>query len=123
MVSMVLYLPGSIWILARAKGWGLDNLANGFAVNVVSRLLPDSNVIFLLDLLPAEASGNFLNSLLLCIQVLSSPGPPLPVFPPVDRWSGQDPIPSRPQNAIDLYQVQSICMYMGRISIWQPTEF
>jgi len=105
MVNMVLYLPGSIWILARAKGWGLDNLANGLAVNVVSRLLPDSNVTDLHDLLPAEAFGNFLNSLLLCIQVLSSPGPTLPVLLPVDGWSGQDPIPSRPQNAIDLYQV------------------
>ena len=105
MVTMVLYLPGSIWILARAKGWGLDNLANGLAVNVVSRLLPDSNVTFLLDLLPAEVSGNFLNSLLLCIQVLFGPGPTLPVLLPVDGWSGQDPIPSRPQNAIDLYQV------------------
>ena len=96
MVTMVLYLPGSIWILARAKGWGLDNLANGLAVNVVSRLLPDSNVTDLHDLLPAEAFGNFLNSLLLCIQVLSSPGPTLPVLLPVDGWSGQDPIPSRP---------------------------
>jgi len=53
MVNMVLYLPGSIWILAIAKGWGLDNLANGLAVNVVSRLLPDSNVTDLHDLLPA----------------------------------------------------------------------
>ena len=96
MVNMVLYLPGSIWILAIAKGWGLDNLANGLAVNVVSRLLPDSNVTDLHDLLPAEAFGNFLNSLLLCIQVLSSPGPTLPVLLPVDGWSGQDPIPSRP---------------------------
>ena len=53
MVNMVLYLPGSIWILARAKGWGLDNLAIDLAVNVVSRLLPDSNVTDLHDLLPA----------------------------------------------------------------------
>lgn len=53
MFNMALYLPGSIWILASAKGWRLDNLADGLAVNVVSRLLPDSNVTFLLDLLPA----------------------------------------------------------------------
>lgn len=85
---MVLYLPGSIWILVRAKGRGLDNLADGLAVNVVSRLLPDSNVAILFDLLPAEASGNCLDSLLLCIQVLSSPVPSLPVLLPVDWWSG-----------------------------------
>lgn len=119
---MALYLPGSIWILARAKGWRLDNLAADLAMNMVSRLLPDSNVAFLLDLLPAQAFGNFLNGLLLFIQVISSPGPSLPVLLPVDWWSGQDPISSRPQNAINLYQVQPICEYMGSISDQKSTE-
>jgi hypothetical protein len=58
MVSMVLYVPGSIWVLVRTEGRGLDNFVDGLAMNVVSRLLPDSNVALLLDLLPAEALGN-----------------------------------------------------------------
>ena len=53
-------------------------------MNVISWLPPDSNVTLLLDLLPAEAPGNCLNGFLLCIQVLFSPVPPLPVFLPVD---------------------------------------
>jgi hypothetical protein len=55
---MVLYVPGSIWVLVRTEGRGLDNFVDGLAMNVVSRLLPDSNVALLLDLLPAEALGN-----------------------------------------------------------------
>jgi len=58
MVSMVLYVPGSIWVLVRTEGRELDNFVDGLAMNVVSRLLPDSNVALLLDLLPAEALGN-----------------------------------------------------------------
>jgi hypothetical protein len=58
MVSMVLYVPGSIWVLVRTEGRGLDNFVDDLAMNVVSRLLPDSNVALLLDLLPAEALGN-----------------------------------------------------------------
>ena len=58
MVSMVLYVPGSIWVFVRAEGWGLENFVDGLAMNVVSRLLPDSYVALLLDLLPAEALGN-----------------------------------------------------------------
>jgi len=58
MVSMVLHIPGSIWVFVRAEGWGLDNFVDGLAMNVVSRLLPDSYVALLLDLLPAEALGN-----------------------------------------------------------------
>lgn len=79
-------------------------------MNVISRLLPDSNVAFLLDLLPAEACGNFLDSLLLFIQVIFRPGPPLIVLLPVNWWSRQDPIPSRSQNTVNLYQVQPICI-------------
>lgn len=113
MVSMVLYIPGSIWVLVGAEGRGLDNFVYGLAMNVVSRLLPYSNIALLLDLLPAEAPGNCLNGFLLCIQVFFSPGPPLPVFLPVDWWPRQNPITSRPQDTINLYQVQPICAYMG----------
>jgi hypothetical protein len=80
-------LPGSIWIFIRAEWRGLDEFAGGLAVDMISRFLPDCNVTNFLDLLPAEAFGNCLDGLLLCIQVLPGPLPSLGVLLPVDWWS------------------------------------
>jgi hypothetical protein len=99
------YQPCRVWILARAEGRRLGSLAAG----VVVGFLPDGDVAGFLDLGPAEAPGDSLDGLLLGVEVLLGPLPPLPVLLPIDRRPGQDPVPSGTQHAVNLDQVQSIC--------------
>jgi hypothetical protein len=62
--------------------------ARGQEIDVVVGLLPDGDVVGLLDLGPAEAPRDGLDRLLLGVEVILGPLPPLPVLLPVDRRSG-----------------------------------
>jgi len=77
------------------KPWFLEDLAVLLAMNMISGLLPYSNVSPLLEFLPTKAFSNGFNGGLLGAQVFPGSIPPFPMGPPVDGRPGKDPITSR----------------------------
>jgi hypothetical protein len=94
-------LPCLVWILSLAHLWKLENLPVHNAVDMISWFLPNSKIILLFQFFPAKASGHIFNHGLLCFQIFACSVPAFPVFLPVYRRPGQDPIPTRTQNSIN----------------------
>uniref|UniRef100_A0A0A9GQ10 Uncharacterized protein n=1 Tax=Arundo donax TaxID=35708 RepID=A0A0A9GQ10_ARUDO len=63
---------------------------------VVLRLLPDGEIRLLNHLVPAKAPRDILNLVLLLLEVILGPFPPLVVRLPIDWRTRKDPITSWP---------------------------
>jgi hypothetical protein len=100
-----LAIPRMIRVLQTAadarKDFGVL-LMKSYAVQMIQRLLPDGQIIFLDQLLPAQTTSSVLNFVLLRLQILLGPLPTLVVFLPVNGRTGQNPITTRSQNTVHL---------------------
>ena len=89
-------IPSSIRIVTLADMGCLICLLNIGTLKMVLRLLPDGEISLLNNLLPAKAPRNILNLVLLLLEVVLGPLPPLVVCLPIDWRTRENPISSWP---------------------------